>query len=393
MRHFAQLDDVAVDDLFEVTPQPFDATSDPHLLATALGATLYSPGTRTDLVEVLQRRAAEGLVSSVLCLEDSIADHEVEAGIENVIAVLRRLDELDAQVPLLFIRIRATDQIPRIMAGIGGAARLLVGFVLPKFSETRGDAVEALEAVAGARERLGRPLYAMPVLETPDIMWRETRTDALLSVRRLVDKHRGLVLAARIGATDLCGLFGLRRGRDLTAYDVQMVREVIGDVVNVLGRTDDGVDAVTVTGPVWEYFAGPERIFASRLRVTPFAEAELPGNEGRRLRNELLQHDLDGLIREVVLDKANGLQGKTVIHPTHVAAVHSLMTVTHEEWVDTLEVLEASAGGVRRSAYANKMNEARPHRLWAERVVRRAQAFGVLREGLTFVELLAAAGS
>ncbi|MEU0382507.1 HpcH/HpaI aldolase/citrate lyase family protein, partial [Streptomyces cyaneofuscatus] len=31
-------------------------------------------------------------------------------------------------------------------------------------------------------------------------------------------------------------------------------------------------------------------------------------------------------------------------------------------------------GGVLRSAYTNKMNEVKPHRAWAERTLRRAEA-------------------
>ena len=105
----------------------------------------------------------------------------------------------------------------------------------------------------------------MPVLETPEIIYRESRVDALLAIRRLLDKHADHVLAVRIGATDLCGLFGLRRDRDLTIYDLSVVRECIGDIVNVCGRDGSHV----ITGPVWEYFSSPERLWVSPLRVTP----------------------------------------------------------------------------------------------------------------------------
>jgi hypothetical protein len=148
-----------------------------------------------------------------------------------------------------------------------------------------------------------------------------------------------------------------------------------------------------VTGPVWEYFAQRARLFVSALRVTPFEQADLvDGSEdGARMRTRLVSADLDRLIREVVLDKANGLIGKTVIHPSHVPAVHALLVVTHEEYEDAQTVLAGDTGGVRPSRYANKMNELRPHRAWAEAVQRRARAFGVLREGHTFVDVLAAA--
>jgi hypothetical protein len=38
------------------------------------------------------------------------------------------------------------------------------------------------------------------------------------------------------------------------------------------------------------------------------------------------------------------------------------------------------------------MNEAKPHRAWAERLMMRARVFGVAAEDVTFVELLEAAG-
>lgn len=136
----------------------------------------------------------------------------------------------------------------------------------------------------------------------------------------------------RTGATDLCGAYGIRRGRDLTIYDVRLVADVLMAVVNVLGRTDGS--GFTVTGPVWEYFTGEERLFKPRLREAPFQE-----HDAVALRAELITRALDGLIREVVLDKANGLTGKTVIHPSHVPVVHALSVVTHEEHADAQDIL------------------------------------------------------
>jgi citrate lyase beta subunit len=380
MRHFAFLDEVRRTALFHRLPGAIAPDADRLSIATALGATLYAPGTRTDLVPVALRQAAAGVTSMVFCLEDAIADDEVAAAEGNVIASLRTLSSfVDDQWPLVFVRVRDEAQLTRIVAAVAGRSDSLAGFVLPKFNEQEG--ASQLDAIEAASERLGRRLWAMPVLESPEIIYRETRVDALLAVRRLLDKHRDTVLAIRIGATDLCGLFGLRRDRDLTIYDLSVVRECIADIVNVCGRDGSHV----ITGPVWEYFSSPERLWVSPLRVTPFEQAhETP------LRTELVSTDLDRLIREVVLDKANGLLGKTVIHPHHVAAVHALLVVTHEEYVDACTVLDGNAGGVRRSSYGNKMNELRPHRAWAEGVLRRAEAFGVLREGCTFVDVLAA---
>jgi citrate lyase beta subunit len=128
-------------------------------------------------------------------------------------------------------------------------------------------------------------------------------------------------------------------------------------------------------------------MFKPQLRQSPFA----PEAEG--LRRTLIAKDMDALLREIELDRANGLQGKTCIHPTHVPVVNSLNVVTHEEYCDAADILkqERSGGGVLRSAYTNKMNEVKPHRPWAERTLARAEVFGVAREDVGFVELLAAA--
>jgi citrate lyase beta subunit len=93
----------------------------------------------------------------------------------------------------------------------------------------------------------------------------------------------------------------------------------------------------------------------------------------------------------VVLDRANGLTGKTVIHPSHVAAVHALSVVTHEECRDAVDVLgTAASGGAVASAFRNKMNESKPHAAWAARIMLRARVFGVAHPTTSFVDLLGA---
>jgi citrate lyase beta subunit len=258
---------------------------------------------------------------------------------------------------------------------------VLTGFVLPKFSDDTGPAY--VDALADAELSCGHRLLAMPVLESAAIIHAETRAETLHAVRQLLDKHRERILAVRLGATDLSAAYGLRRSRDLTIYDVRVVADVIADIVNVFGRARGGY---VVTGPVWEYFTGSERMFKPQLRESPFVE-----HDERRLRARLIAEDLDGLIREVALDRANGLTGKTVIHPTHVAAVHALSVVSHEEFADATDILDTSArGGVTTSSYRNKMNESKPHTAWARATALRARVFGVTHEHVSFVDLLGA---
>ncbi|MEV5125355.1 HpcH/HpaI aldolase/citrate lyase family protein [Streptomyces decoyicus] len=385
MRHFGHLPPDIRKTLFHQEPVEFTADSPARMLAVALGATLYSPATRPRLAADVLKQAGLGVKSMVLCLEDSISDADVEAGEENLVRQLGFLDEAataGSDLPLLFIRVRAPGQIPDLVRRMGAAVHRVSGFVLPKFTEERG--VPFLEALTTAESDCARRLYAMPVLESPQLLHLESRAETLRGIAGTVDKYRDRVLALRLGVTDFCSAYGLRRAPDMTAYDVQIVASVIADVVNVLGRADG--TGFTVTGPVWEYFRLQERMFKPQLRRSPFL------GRAEELRTALIEHDMDGLLREIELDRANGLQGKTCIHPSHVAPVHALSVVSHEEFSDAVDILrpERGDGGVLRSAYTNKMNEVKPHRAWAERTLLRAEAFGVAREGIGFVELLTA---
>ena len=272
MRHFDFLSAADRQRLFFRAPEHFTASADPALLAVALGATLYSPASRPELAADIAARAAAGVVSLVVCLEDAVADAELAAAEQNVLAQLRAYAQTGAAGPLVFVRVRAPEQIRMIVSGLGEDARILTGFVLPKFTDDNGTAY--LEAVVEASTRLGRRLLVMPVLESQEIIFAESRLGTLFGVRQLLDKYRDHVLAVRIGATDLSAAYGLRRSRDLTVYDVRMLADVIADVVNVFGRADG--TGYAVTGPVWEYFSATERMFKPQLRDTPFVEHSEP---------------------------------------------------------------------------------------------------------------------
>ncbi|TCK00685.1 HpcH/HpaI aldolase/citrate lyase family protein [Nocardia alba] len=381
LRHFQQLQGPRRRELFLVEPEPIRGHDDRELLATALGATLYVPATRPDLAATIRRRAARGVCSMVIDLEDAVADHQVEAAKQHAVDTLDLLARSEAANPMLFIRVRDAASVGELVAALGPGAEVLTGFVFPKFDAVSGPAY--LAALDEANHALGRPVYAMPVLESSNLVHRQSRDEQLSRIAELLAGHREQVLAVRIGATDMCSTFGIRRDRDLTIYDVRVVADVIADIVNYLGRVDG--TGFIITGPVWEYFADHERMFRPQLRSAPFEESDAV-----KFRQYLVSRDLDGLLREITLDRANGIQGKTVIHPSHVAVVHALSVVTHEEYADALDIMAADVGGVAASEYRNKMNEMRPHRSWAGQTLVRARAFGVANKGVSFVDLLTA---
>jgi len=358
MRYFGHLTGDRRRALFSREPEPFGPFSPAPVLSLALGATLYCPADRPALARDVLRCAALGATSIALCLEDAVSAADVLRGEANVVAALQELHRSGAPTPLLFVRVRHGEQIPDLTTRAGAAAEMLTGFILPKITSLTGPGL--LEAVVDAAQSTGLPLYAMPVLESPEIIHRERRVEALLETTRLLGKFRSHVLAVRLGATDLCGLYGIRRSRTMSVYDVKIVADVISDVVNVLGRADE---AFRITGPVWEYF---ERGGSGPDRALPRA-----------------------LMREVELDRANGLSGKTVIHPSHLAVVHGMSVVGYEDHLDACDVVSrGDADGAFASVARDKMNESGPHQRWAHDVLDRAAVFGVARPGVGPDELV-----
>lgn len=382
MRHFGTLTGSDATALFERLPEEFDRGSGLDLLSVALGATLYMPGDRPALAADITKQGAAGVTSVVLCLEDAIPDDRVDDAEETVVATLRDLHTQGCtDLPLLFVRVRVPEQIPALVERLGPAVELLDGFVLPKFTAAGGTAF--LAALDAAERDSGARLLAMPVIESGAVLYAESRVDELARLRAVLHRDRHRILAVRLGATDLCALYGLRRTADFSIYDVKVVADLIADVVNVLGRADG--TGFTVTGPVWEYYGHTERLFKPQLRRTPFDE-----HDESELRGRLVSRAIDGLIREIQLDRANGLVGKTAIHPSHVAIVNALSVVSSEEYHDALDVAGSPRpGGVMASGSGDRMNEIRPHSAWARRTLLRAQVFGVSAPAVSFVDLLA----
>lgn len=357
------------------------------------------PATRSEVAQEIKNGKHEGLTTVILDLEDAIGDQQVGQAEESLaqqllllLSYVRTGMMSEQQLPLLFVRVRSVEQLERLLNSLGETLALLTGFVLPKFSSDNGRAYFALIAEynrtmhTGAGDASCTPvLYGLPILESSKIIYRETRWKELLAIKEILDEVQEYVLNVRIGATDFSSLYGLRRSPDITIYEIAVIRDCIADIINLFGRVDSDY---VVSGPVWEYFSHRERIFKPQLRVSPFEDAF--GKPGRYLRMDFISDAVDGLIREVMMDKENGIIGKTIIHPSHIKPVQAMYAVTHEEYMDALEIVERNDGslGVFKSTYANKMNEIKPHLNWAYRIINRSKVYGVLHEQQHFVSLL-----
>lgn len=389
MRLFSDLSEVHNNEIFYKTPQEFSKHSRKDILSYALGATLYMPATRPNIHQDLLSKKHAGLTSMVICLEDAIGDHEVEKAEFTLVQELRNLIGdmekgllVEDDLPLMFIRIRDYDQLLRLTDGIGIGLNLLTGIVIPKFSPDKGKPI--LEKIKELNEQ-GYRLFALPILETKKVIEKETRLDELLAIKNLVDQYEELILNIRIGATDFCGLYGIRRNSDTTVYDIAVIRDCISDIINIFLRSQH---PYVISGPVWEYFSSKGRMLKPQLRQTPFRERF--GQDGIHFRSELIDKHMDGLIREILMDITNGLTGKTIIHPTHIRPVQALNTVTYEEYLDARSIIDSADGkiGVMKSEFSNKMNEIKPHYYWAQKILLKSEIYGVLNEEYTYIDLL-----
>lgn len=386
MRHFNFLSDDDKARLFLQEPETVTPDSNKDLIAAALGATLYCPAIRPTLAQDILKRAATGASSIVICLEDSIPDDKVEEGEQNLVKTLEELDspKYVNNLPLLFVRVRNPEHLRKVAELIKNNLHLLTGFAFPKFEDVTQIASNFTQVLAEINEQQAaknqRLLYFMPILESPLLVYRETREAVLHGIKDVLAANRDTTLAVRIGATDISSVYGIRRPPNSTVYDVHVVASVIADVVNLLGRYSNGY---VITGAVWEHFTSGERIFKPQLRESLF-------NGDNQLRRKLLTEGYDSLIREIELDRANGLLGKTVIHPTHIDLVHAMSVVTHEEFSDASDILQPNQaiGGATSSVYRNKMNESKPHFAWAQKILARSRVFGVANPGVDFVDFV-----
>lgn len=365
---------------FYKAPEEFDKYTERELLQYCLGATMYMPGTK-DFTNAIVEKKYPGLTSMVMCFEDACKEEDVLKAEKNSIQLLDSLCEyIDRgelrckDVPLLFFRVRSMEQFRHFSEMLRPEhIKLITGINFPKFNKDNGD--EYFCYLNELNEKFGEIIYGMPIIEDRKVAFKETRMDELLGVREILNRHKEIVLNVRVGGTDFSSYFGVRRGIDYTIYDIINVRDCLADILNVFTRNND----FTVSGPVWEYFKINEKM-------------QFKDVSGINFHDSLIKHipiindAVDGLLRELILDKANGFIGKTIIHPTHLNFVNGIFAVTREEYEDACQIINSS-GGVCKSINSNKMNEVGPHRNWAEKIYMRSRAYGVVESESEYLRL------
>lgn len=367
---------------FVHSPLNFNKNSDRLFLQYCLGATLYMPGTRSVVQKILSKGNID-YTSMVMCFEDAIEESELIHAENNVLDHLKTLSEAIKSkkislndIPLIFIRVRNTIQFKNFISKLEEIhINVLCGFVFPKFTSQNG--ADYLGTLHHINKVHSTNLYAMPLLEGKDLAFKETREKELFAVKQLLKPFKELILNIRIGGTDLSSLFAVRRGINYSIYDILTVKDALTDILNYFGRCED---EYIISGPVWEYFLADANDSLNKIIQNNIHNSILN-------RENIINEAVDGLLREVVLDKANGFVGKTIIHPSHARFVNGMQAVTKEEFDDAEQILNTS-GGVIKSLKENKMNEINPHRNWALKVHFRAKAYGVVEDNTAYLKLI-----
>ncbi len=356
---------------FIKSPVEFNKYTDRDTLQYCLGATLYMPGTKDIKEKVLHHQL--DVTSLVMCCEDAIKEEDLPIAEQNILDHMDFFaDKIAAgelthdDIPLIFVRVRNPEQFERFASRMTvKQASVLTGFNFPKFSSK--NALRVLQTLVNVNNRLGVVLYGMPILEGPEVAFHELRGQELLLLRNILEPYRNLILNIRVGGTDMSSLFGVRRGINSTVYDIMPVRDALSDVLNFFNRYND----YCVSAAVWEYFRAYKDDDINDVIKRNFHNALIKGQD-------IVNPAIDGLMKEVLIDRANGFVGKTIIHPTHARFVNAMFTVVEEEYNDAVQILNTS-GGVVKSAHGDKMNEIGPHRRWAEKIVKRAAVYGVVK--------------
>lgn len=284
-----------------------------------LGASLYMPAHRRDLMEHANGEKLQALRSMIFCTEDAVSHTEVDSSLRHLGLCLQGFKDM----PYRFRFIRARN--PEILARLLELPNIekVDGFVLPKFNASNFHAYfDQLQGTA---------FKVMPTLETKDIF----DAGAMRELRQGLSQDAvfSRILMLRIGGNDLMNLLGIRRPRAMTLYETPM-GHVIAQLVTAFKPYGFALSA-----PVFEYL-----------------------------------EDSGTLQKEIRLDLAHGLVGKTAIHPTQVPVIEAMYSVNSEDYEMALALSQSSSPAVFRMH--NAMCEVETHKRWGQDIIDRQRCYG-----------------
>ncbi|MDD2724404.1 MAG: HpcH/HpaI aldolase/citrate lyase family protein [Methylovulum sp.] len=285
-----------------------------------LGAPLYMPAHRRDLVAIANGEKLKFLRSMIFCTEDAVLHQDIDSSLQHLASCLPDFDATPGRYR--FIRVRNPIVLARLLEL--PAIEKIDGFVLPKFTEKVFDAY--------FDQLHGTSFKVMPTLETREVF--DSQEMIRLCGRLTQADVFPRILMLRIGGNDLMNVLGIRRPRLMTIYDTPMGC-VISQLVTLFKPHNFALSA-----PVFDYL-----------------------------------NDTVTLQREIVLDLAHGLTGKTAIHPDQIEAIEGAYEVDREDYEMALSLNEDDAPAVFKMH--NSMCEVATHQQWSKAILNRHHCYGV----------------
>lgn len=284
-----------------------------------LGASLYMPAHRLDLMDCANGEKLPDLRSMIFCTEDAVSHNEVDSSLRHLGLCLQGFR--DTPQRFRFIRARNPEILARLLALPG--IEKIDGFVLPKFNESVFHAYfDQLQ---------GTCFKVMPTLETRDVF----DAGAMRELRQSLEQDGVFeqILMLRIGGNDLLNILGIRRPRAMTVYETPL-----GHLIAQLVTTFKPY-GFSLSAPVFEYL-----------------------------------EDTLTLQKEIRLDLAHGLIGKTAIHPTQVSPIEAMYSVESADYEMAQSLNQSSTPAVFRMHDA--MCEVATHQQWGQAIMDRHRYYG-----------------
>ena len=320
-------------------------TDNDNIVRYKVGGLLYMPAFQPSVAEKIKNGKYPCLTSIAFCLEDTVSEKfltEAENFLHKTLREIQALELVEAERPLIFVRVRTPEHMEHIVKLYNDVQEILTGFILPKFDMS--NALRYVKQIKACNKDPKHPLYVMPILESREVASAAGRIANLYAIKDILDSVHPYVLNLRVGGNDFSNLYGLRRPINKTIYDINVIRDILVDIVNVF--SEDYV----ISSPVWEYF-------------------------GKDANDEWAQ----GLRSELELDLVNGFIGKTAIHPSQLPIIYNSLKVSPSDYSDALKVLhwDNKKKGVAKSSSGKRMNEVSCHYNWAKRIRLLGEIYGI----------------
>lgn len=292
-----------------------------HTRHLHLGASLYVPATRGDIVAHANGDKLNFLRSMIFCTEDAVRQEDLELALRNLAEALPQFNPKSPS--MRFIRVRNQHVLGRLLETRG--IENVDGFVLPKVTAKNfGHYLSLLNP----RDKF----LLMPTLETAEVydpVEMRTLRDMFMETGT-----RARILSLRIGGNDLLHCLGVRRPPNRTIYSTALG----GTIAMLTGLFKP--HGFNLSSPVFEAMKQP--------RV---------------------------LAREVARDLLHGLFGKTAIHPDQVKPIEDAYRV----WAHDLEAAQCILSKDAPAVFKlhDCMCEGATQWRWAEQIVARSRIYGM----------------